>query len=103
MGVTTTLNFDKPLIGFPYVLSYPIASVTLTEHVGFTDAGMLHVMVFVAVPIVAPDVWLYVVSVNTMETEVPVVFWLASEIGGVKDTLVLVVFVAIVPDALPHL
>jgi hypothetical protein len=58
-------------------------------------------MVFVAVPMLVLP--LYVVIVNVIETEAPVVFWLAKVSGGVKETLVLLDFVQIVPDALPHL
>ena len=41
--------------------------------------------------------------VNTIETDVPVVFWFASDNGGVHEMLVELDFVAIVADALPHL
>ena len=54
VGDTTTLNFDSPLIGFPYVVSYPILSVTVSDTEGLTDAGILQLIVLVFVPIVAP-------------------------------------------------
>ena len=62
---------------------------------------MLQVIVFVSVPTLAsPE---NVVSVKVTETEVPVVFCCARDKGGVQLTLVPVVFVAIVPEAVPHL
>ena len=45
----------------------------------------------------------YVVMVNTIDTDVPDVFCSANVKGGVHDMLVLLDFVAIVPDASPHL
>jgi hypothetical protein len=101
VGVTVTLNFERPLTGFPYVSEYPVVSVTATVHVGFTLAGIAQLIVFVFVPrLVFP---LYVVNVKVTETLVPAVFWLASDTGGVKLTEVPVVFVVIVPEAEPHL
>lgn len=41
--------------------------------------------------------------VNVTDTEVPVVFWLARDIGGVHWILVDVDLLTMVPDALPHL
>lgn len=79
----------------------PVGSVIDTEHDGFTLAGIAQDIVFDAVPMLVLP--LYVVSVNTTETLVPVVFCAASVSGGVKLTEVPVVFVVIVPDALPHL
>lgn len=80
---------------------YPASSETDNDTVGFTLEGMPQEIVFVFDPMeVLP---LYVVIVNTTDTDVPVVFWLAKVKGGVHDMLVLLDFVHIVPDALPHL
>jgi hypothetical protein len=68
---------------------------------GLTLEGIAHVMVFVFFPIeVLP---LNVSIVNIMLTLVPVVFCNANDTGGVQDTLELFVFVATVPEVLPHL
>ena len=58
-------------------------------------------MVFVFVPMLVLPV--KVSMVNTTETDVPVVFWLANVKGGVHEMDVLLDFVATVPVALPHL
>ena len=79
---------------------YPAASDTASDTVGFTLEGILHEMVFVLVPMDVLPV--YVVIVKVTFTDVPVVFWLAKVKGGVHDMLVLLDFVAIVPEALPH-
>ena len=79
---------------------YPAASDTASDTVGFTLDGILHEMVFVPDPMeVSP---LYVVMVNVIFTDVPVVFWLANVNGGVNEILVAVDFVHIVPLALPQ-
>lgn len=78
-----------------------MGSLTDTVHDGFTLSGMAQVMAFVAVPMLVLP--LYVVSVSVIETDVPFVFWLANDNGGVQLTLVLLVFVTMVPDAVPHL
>jgi hypothetical protein len=75
--------------------------VTVNAHVGFTLAGIAQLMVLVFDPMLVLP--LYVVIVNVTDTLVPAVFWLASVKGGVKDMLVLLDFVAIVPLAVPHL
>ena len=82
------------------MLAYPIASVTDREQEGFTLAGIVQAIVFVAPPIsVFP---LYVMIVKTTETFMPDVFWLARSNGGVNEILVLLDFVQIVPLALPQ-
>jgi hypothetical protein len=80
---------------------YPSESAKVSETVGFTLEGIPQVMVFVFEPMLVSPV--YVVIVNTMLTDVPVVFWLAKVSGGVKEMLVLFDFVLTVPEALPHL
>lgn len=78
-----------------------MGSETARETVGFTLDGMEQVMVFVFDPmLVLPE---YVVTVNVTETEDPVVFCCAKDSGGVHEMLVVLDFVAIVPEALPHL
>jgi hypothetical protein len=69
--------------------------------VGFTLAGMPQVIVFVFVPMDVSPV--YVVIVNVIVTDVPVTFCFAKSSGGVQLMLMLLDFVATVPDALPHL
>ena len=105
VGVTTTLNFDKPFTGFPYVVAYPVGSLTLIEQVGLTLDGMEQEMVFVLVPTAVPSL-VYVVNVSLIETDVPAVFWLAKDSGGVQVMLVLVVNSeddpATYPEALPQ-
>ena len=81
--------------------AYPSESDTDNDTEGFTLAGMLHVIVFVFVPMLVSPV--NVVIVNTTLTDAPVAFWLANVSGGVKEMLVAVAFVQTVPDALPHL
>ena len=58
-------------------------------------------MVLIFVPMLVLP--LNVSMVNTMLTDVPVVFCFAKSSGGVHDTDVPVVFVVTVPVALPHL
>jgi hypothetical protein len=58
-------------------------------------------MVFVFVPMLVLP--LNVSIVNTIDTDVPVLFWLAKLKGGVNDILVLLDFVTTVPVAVPHL
>ena len=81
--------------------SMPVVSSRVKVQEGFTLAGIVQLMVLVLEPMLVSP--LYVVIVNTTETEVPVVFWLAKDSGGVHEMLVLLDLVAIVPDALPHL
>lgn len=92
----STLNLDKPFKDVPKPLVSAPTSVTVSEQEGFTDAGIAHDMVLLVVPISVPPL-VYVHKTNFVETVVPVVFSVASEIGGVNETLELLVFTAIVP------
>ena len=79
----------------------PVGSDTDSDTDGFTLAGMAQLIVFVAVPMLVLP--LYVVRVNTIDTDVPVVFCRASISGGMNEMLVAVVFELTEPCALPHL
>lgn len=70
-------------------------------HEGLTLAGIAQFIVFVLLPMLVSP--LYVVIVNVTETLVPVVFWLARDIGGVYEILVLLDLVHSVVLAVPHL
>ena len=96
-----TLSFDLPFTYELYLLEYPAASETVMDTVGFTLDGILHVIFFSFEPRLVPP--LYVVIVRVTDTEVPVVFCLASANGGVHFILVLLDFEHMVSVALPHL
>ena len=81
-------------------MRYVYTSATDSETVGFTLAGIAQLMVFAFEPMLVLP--LYVVIVNVMLTAVADGACFAKSSGGVHDMLVLLDFVATVPEALPH-
>ena len=72
VALTLILIFDRPCTGYPYVLSIPVTSSHTNVHDGLMLDGILQVIDVVFDPIsVFP---LYVVIVNVIATDVPVVF-----------------------------